>query len=108
MAIFSRPIEALLVLLSALGLVRSAPISAPSDMVPSGVHIPSGYHAWPISEAEKERLSKLLDVDFKALGIEGTIVNHPKEQCQGCGKESGFEDFVHGVSLQCFDWRRRK
>jgi hypothetical protein len=103
MAIFSGPIEALFVFLSALGLVRSAPVVSSTDVAPPGVYIPPGYHAWPISDAEKEHLSKMLDVDFQSLGIEGTIVNHPKEQCEGCGKYSGFEDFVHGVSCELLE-----
>lgn len=97
MPLFSRPVDAILLLLSSLGLTQAAPVGT-SDEVPASVQVPENYHAWLISDAEKDRLSKVLEVDFRSLGVDGTFVSTPKEKCVGCGKDSGLEDFVHGVS----------
>jgi hypothetical protein len=97
----------LFLLLSALKLTSGAPSTPPPTTTSNVVttanqprpRIPDGYHAWNIDEAESARLSKLLGVDFSTLNMKGTIVDGPKEKCEGCGKESGFDDIVNGVSL---------
>lgn len=96
----SKPINALVVLLSAIGAINAAPVPSPNAAVPAPdpKDIPEGVHYWPIDEDEKDRLSKLLDIDFRSLNILGTFVKAPKATCEGCGKRSGLEDFVDNVS----------
>ncbi|RDI80398.1 hypothetical protein Vi05172_g9515 [Venturia inaequalis] len=105
MPFFSKPIDTFFFLLTSLGLTGAAPLPAPADAdatikyTPDPATIPAGVHYWPISEREKAHLSEQLGVDFSKLNIYGTFVQTPKEECQGCGKESGLEDFVDGVSV---------
>ena len=96
----SKPVNALTILLSAIGLINAAPVPAPSTEpvpVPDPATIPEGVHYWPIDDAEADRLSKLLNIDFRSLNILGTFVKAPKATCEGCGKRSGLEDFVENV-----------
>lgn len=97
----SKPINALVVLLSVLGFVNAAPVPTPTEAVPvpDPKDIPEGVHYWPIDDAEADRLSKLLNIDFRSLNILGTFVKAPKATCDGCGKRSGLEDFVDNVSV---------
>jgi hypothetical protein len=37
----------------------------------------------------------MLGVDFKTFDIGGTFVMQPPLHCEQCGKQSGFDDFVH-------------
>ncbi|KAE9988995.1 hypothetical protein EG328_003311 [Venturia inaequalis] len=103
MPFFSKPIDTFFFLLTSLGLTGAAPVPAPADAdatikyTPDPATIPAGVHYWPISEREKAHLSEQLGVDFSKLNIYGTFVQTPKEECQGCGKESGLEDFVDGA-----------
>ncbi|KAL5383631.1 hypothetical protein DPSP01_005739 [Paraphaeosphaeria sporulosa] len=96
MPLLSKPVNALVVLLSALGVVNAAPVPTPNEAVPvpNPKDIPEGVHYWPIDDAEADRLSKLLNIDFRSLNILGTFVKAPKATCEGCGKRSGLEDFV--------------
>ncbi|KAK7189676.1 uncharacterized protein CC84DRAFT_1164979 [Paraphaeosphaeria sporulosa] len=100
MPLLSKPVNALVVLLSALGVVNAAPVPTPNEAVPvpNPKDIPEGVHYWPIDDAEADRLSKLLNIDFRSLNILGTFVKAPKATCEGCGKRSGLEDFVDNVS----------
>lgn len=87
MPFFSKPVDFLL-LLSSLGFTYGLPIraSAPANS-PNAVK--DGYHYWPIDDAERERLSKLLGIDFAQLKVAGTYVDVPKETCETCGKKTG-------------------
>lgn len=104
MPFFSKPVDFFLLLLTTLGLTGAAPTPPPADAdatvkyTPNPADIPEGVHYWPISAREKAHLSEQLGVDFSKLNVYGTFVDSPKEACEGCGKESGLEDFVDGVS----------
>jgi hypothetical protein len=55
------------------------------------------FYTWEIDAAETERLSQLLGTDFSRFGLRATRLDGPKAHCDGCGKLSGFDDFVHNA-----------
>lgn len=98
MPVLSTLLDRVLIVLAAIGISWAAPIDDKmTATTKTNGDIPAGYHAWTIDEAQKGRLSDMLNVDFKTLNVEGTVVNSETQDCEGCGKTSGFDDFVYGV-----------
>ncbi|KAH7304449.1 hypothetical protein B0I35DRAFT_484494 [Stachybotrys elegans] len=55
-------------------------------------------YVWPIDDAETDRLSALLKMDFKTFNMKQHYLHSPQYVCHTCGKLTGLDDSV-GTAL---------
>jgi hypothetical protein len=58
-------------------------------------NLPEGVFLWEIDDAQADRISSLLKIDFPTLGIAGNFVYGAPAKCRSCGKLSGLDDFIY-------------
>ena len=58
-------------------------------------NLPENVFLWHIDDAQADRISALLKIDFSSLGIAGNFVYGAPAKCRACGKLSGLDDFIY-------------
>ncbi|KAJ4150478.1 hypothetical protein LMH87_011227 [Akanthomyces muscarius] len=70
-----------------------------SEPAPSEVHQFKGktFYCWLLSDTERSHIADMLQMDVADLNIKGANFTEDRAKCRGCGKHSGFDDFVHNA-----------
>ncbi|OAA49042.1 RNA binding protein [Beauveria brongniartii RCEF 3172] len=52
---------------------------------------------WVLSKAEHAHIASMLEMEASELKLKGSNFLQDRSQCDGCGKHSGMDDFVHNA-----------
>ncbi|KAJ3495415.1 hypothetical protein NLG97_g3414 [Lecanicillium saksenae] len=70
-----------------------------SEPASSEVHQFKGetFYCWILSDTERAHIADMLQMDVADLKMKGSNSTKDRAKCRGCGKYSGFDDFVHNA-----------
>ncbi|OAA75693.1 RNA binding protein [Akanthomyces lecanii RCEF 1005] len=52
---------------------------------------------WVLTETEHAHIASMLNMEKSELKLKGANFLQDRSQCEGCGKHSGMDDFVHNA-----------
>ncbi|KAM3537904.1 hypothetical protein ARSEF1564_009173 [Beauveria bassiana] len=55
------------------------------------------FYKWQLTETERAHIASMLNIETSDLKLKSANFLEDRSQCEGCGKHSGMDDFVHNA-----------